>query len=385
MSPMSRMSRTLLALALAVTACGDDPAGRATIATYNLGLATGFVDYAAQRRPALVDLVKSLDVEVLCLQEVWTAADVSAVTEGARSAFPHSYHVMLEDTTLGPPACTTAETDPLAACVATSCPDVPASEIATCALEHCRTEFAALSSDCTGCVVANIGKEVAEIIATCRTGSLRYAYNGANGLVLLSKLPLLSQTHEKLSSTNVQRSVLAAKVDHPHLGRTAVVCTHLASDLTSAGVPYAGPHGSWSGENKAQAEAALAFMSTFAGDARVKVLLGDMNSGPAFGDTVSAEIPEASYQVILDAGYIDFPSTSRSPAASACTYCADNTLVKSGEKSVQIDRIAVSPIPAGFKDTVDLIGTATIQITVNDQPVTTHPSDHFGVRLVLER
>lgn len=366
------------------SACGDDGgASKVSIVTYNIGLATGFVDYAPQRTPIVVELVSNLDADVVCLQEVWTQEDIDLVIDGAKGAFPHSHHVFLEDTTLGPPACTATESDPLRDCVDEFCAETPASEIAGCALEFCRPEFASLSADCTSCVVANIGKEVEEILSICQTSSQKYAYGGHSGLVLLSKHPLSQLSHEKLSSTNVQRAVLGARVDLPVLGDTAVVCTHLAADLTGAGVPYNGPHTSWAGENTVQAEAALDFADTLGAGAKVRVLFGDMNSGPAIGEAVVAEIPGASYQTFLDAGYVDFPTAGQGDAATACTYCDANSLVKSGG-NVQIDRVVLSALPKKATAKVDLVGTQTVTIQAGGSDVTTHPSDHFGVRLVLE-
>ena len=379
------MRRLVTCLVLLVVACGDDATPRETsLVTYNLGLASGFVDYAAQRRPALIELVSSLDADVVCLQEVWIQADVDAVIDGTKGSFPYSHHVFLKDTTPGPPACTQTESDRLAACVAEKCPDTPATEIAGCALEFCADEFAALSLDCVACVVANIGKEVEEILSICKTTSTRFAYEGANGLILLSRLPLAQTAHETLSSTNVQRSVLGARVDLPGLGDTALVCTHLSSDLTGAGVRYNGPHESWAGENGIQAEAAVDFAATLGADAKLRIIMGDMNSGPAIGEAVKAEIPGASYQVFLDEGYVDFPSSATGPDATACTYCNDNTLVRD-PSSVQIDHIVLSALPSGVTASVSRVGTETVQITVGGEPVTTHPSDHFGVRLALER
>lgn len=369
---------------LALAACGDDGgSSKVSIVTYNIGLATGFVDYAPQRTPIVVDLVANLDADVVCLQEVWTQEDIDLVIDGAKDAFPHSHYVFLEDTTLGPPACTATESDPLEACVDEKCPDTPASEIAGCALANCNPEFSALSPGCVECIVANIGKEVDEILSICQTSSQKYAYGGHSGLILLSKHPLTQLSHETLSSTNVQRAVLGARVDLPVLGDTAVVCTHLAADLTGAGVPYNGPHDSWAGENTVQAEAALDFADTLGAGAKYRVLFGDMNSGPAIGDAVVAEIPGASYQTFLDAGYVDFPTAGEGDAATACTYCDANSLVKSGG-NVQIDRIVLSDLPAKASAKVDLVGTQTVTIQSGGSDVTTHPSDHFGVRLVLE-
>jgi len=357
------------------------------IVTYNVGLATGFVDYAAERRPKLVELIAGLDADLVCLQEVWSEDDVRAIADGVKAAFPYSHHVMTRDTSIGPPACTTAESDPLLACMDTNCPGVPAGEVASCALDHCRAEFGALNAICVNCIVANIGKEVSEIIDLCKSGSPKYAYEGSNGLLLLSRAKMSAKGHMNLDSTNVQRSVLAAAVSLPGLGVVDVACTHLSSDLTSIGVGYTGPSGSWAGENKAQAEAVWAFASGFGDAAALTVVLGDMNSGPAYEPDVKAEIPEAAFKVFNDAGLVDFPA-SLAPDASGrvCTYCEENLLTADTEKSVQIDHIYLTKVPTGYTPKVTRVGTEPITITSQGgEAVSTHPSDHFGVRLELSR
>src|SRR5262245_56122168 len=70
-----------------VGAWGDDDgegadmgaAGPATIVTWNLGLAPGFVDFAAERAQLGAEAVAGLDADVVCLQEVWQEEDVAKV------------------------------------------------------------------------------------------------------------------------------------------------------------------------------------------------------------------------------------------------------------------------------------------------------------------
>jgi hypothetical protein len=75
----------LCAIAFAV-GCGDEtegnnganngePGPQASFATYNAGLARGFVDYAGARTQPVADAVARLDSDVVCLQEVWLYED----------------------------------------------------------------------------------------------------------------------------------------------------------------------------------------------------------------------------------------------------------------------------------------------------------------------
>lgn len=385
----SRVLGVVAVFGVAVSACDSDAAdpladkARAFV-TYNAGLATGFVDYAAERVPKLGELIAGLDADVVCMQEVWTDADADAIVAAVAASFPYSHRAVTKDTSIGPAACTTEESDPLVACMDAKCPGVPAGEVSTCALDNCRPEFGGLSSTCVNCIVANIGKEVSEIIGLCKTGSPKYAYEGSNGLLLLSRAPLSAKAHADLSATNVRRSVLGATVSLPGIGEVEVACTHLSSDLTSVGVTYTGPDGSWAGENAAQAAAVWEFASGRGATKALRVVLGDMNSGPAFLPEVEAEIPEAAFKVFADAGLVDFPaSLGAAEGGQVCTYCEANTLVHE-EGSVQIDHIYLTKVPSGYTPKVTRVGTEPVTITnQNGETVSTHPSDHFGVRLEL--
>jgi endonuclease/exonuclease/phosphatase family metal-dependent hydrolase len=384
---------SLAVLALALVACDSDdgkpdPLADKTRAfvTYNLGLATGYVDYAAERRPHLVNLINALDADVLCLQEVWTQADVDAVIAGTSANFPYNHYAMLEDKTTGPPACGDTESEPLLACIDAECQGVASSEIAGCVLSKCRTEFDALSTECRSCLVANIGKEITEIVAICKAGSPKFTYDGANGLLVLSRAKIENPRHDKIDSTLVQRSVLGVTVELPVLGKVAFACTHIAADLTSSGVPYTGPYTNWEGENKFQAEKVRDFMASYGAGAALRVATGDYNSGPPFPPDVAAEIPAAGFAVMSDAGYLAYPSAVGDASGQFCTFCAANTLVSDDSTSVQIDHVFVSAVPAGHSAKVSRVGPDIITVTRQDgSTVATHPSDHFGVVLTFTK
>jgi len=384
LAPSNRAFTVAVAAAALASACSDDGggdplAGKArAFVTYNLGLAYGYVDYAEERLPALIDLVKGLDADVLCLQEVWTQADIDAVVAGVEEAFPYHHYAFLSDTTLGPAACTTEEAVPLRTCIDAECVGVAATEIAGCVQDHCATQLGQLSPGCLECAVANLGKEVEEIFAFCTTGSLKYTYEGANGLLMLSRAKLTNTSHTKIDpSTNVQRSVIGATVKLPDLGEVAVFCGHVAADLTSSGLPYDGPAGSWEGENRVQAEVVRDHAADHAGAADLIVVMGDYNSGPELPGKAVAELPEAAYKVFIDAGY-----TAHGP--DACTFCADNRLNDETTPSVWIDHIFTKGLDATLTTSLTRIGTEPISITPESGgPVETNPSDHYGVRMEI--
>ncbi len=374
----------LLGVALVVAGCGDDPANtsKATFVTYNVGLAAGFVDYAPQRQAPVAELVGSLDADVVCLQEVWSQDDYDAIEAATLGAFPHQYYELTVDTAVGPPSCSVAESEPLLTCVQASCGEIPASELAGCAIDACGTEFGGLGDECQGCVVANLGQEVDVIIDTCRSGSARFSYGGANGLMLLSRHPIESPTHTLMDSSTVQRSVLAATIVLPASGAVDVYCTHLAADL-SGQLEYKGEFGSYEGENSHQAGQLIDGIATRdagASPAATTVVLGDFNSGPA-SEGVDAELPDASYAMLTDAGFVAWPTAAGMPE---CTYCGTNTLNAPSDAATVIDHVFVRGSGATTGRAVARIGLDTITIDVGGEPLETHPSDHYGTTVTLD-
>lgn len=383
MLPVSptRQRGLFISFLVGIGACGSpepqaDPA-RAFV-TYNVGLARGYISYAEERRPHVIEVINALEADVVCLEEVWTQADLDAIVAEVQAVFPHHHNVFLSDKKIGPASCTESETAPLRACIDASCVGIAASEIADCVLAMCAPEFGQLSLDCTDCAVANLGKEVDEIFSFCTTGSSKYTYEGSNGLLLLSRSPLTNTTHATLDpSTNTQRSVLGATVTFPELGDVAVTCTHLSADLTTSGLEYNGPAGSWDAENRVQGGAVLAHSMANAGDAELVVILGDLNSGPELPGTAVAELPMAAYEVLTTAGYLPH-------GPDLCTYCGDNLLVLDDAPNIWIDHIFTKGLDPALTARVTRIGTSPVSITpATGAPLETHPSDHYGVRLEL--
>ncbi len=374
-----------IALTAQLTAC-DDAKGPelnvAAVVTYNVGLAEGYVSYAPQRRPGLLAAIPKLDADVVCLQEVWAEADANALISAAASVFPESYHVQLEDNTVGPPGCPpeSEQVAELSVCATSKCGDKESSELGGCVLEKCDAEFKAVPPSCVECLVANLGQALDTILLACTTGSARYFAKGANGLLLLSKHPLKNRTHLAMTSTNTQRSVLGATVDLPGVGETDVYCTHIAADLESQ-LKYAGPYKSWGDENLAQLDAIFAHITATKKTEQV-LLMGDLNSGPAIPPDIAAELPD-NYQHIIDAGWRDWPGTD---APAECTFCPENTLVSDSSAGVLIDHIYGKGIPAAFSQSrAARFGTETVTIETESGPAQSHLSDHFGMRLQFDR
>ncbi|MEZ4268120.1 MAG: endonuclease/exonuclease/phosphatase family protein [Myxococcota bacterium] len=354
----------------------------AAVVTWNVGLAEGYVSYAPQRRPEILAAIPKLDADVVCLQEVWSQADASAVIAAAASVFPESYQVQLEDDTVGPPGCPpeSEQVAALSVCATSKCGTLPSSELGGCVLGQCKQEFDAVPPSCVECLAANLGQALDTILLSCTTGSARYFAKGANGLVLLSKHPLQNRTHLAMTSTNTQRSVLGATVNLPGLGETDVYCTHIAADLESQ-LKYNGPYASWGAENLAQLDAIFAQIAATKRTDQI-LLLGDFNAGPAIPPQIAAELPD-NYKHTIDAGWRDWPGTG---ADALCTFCPENTLISDTASGVLIDHIYGKGIPAAFSESrAARIETDTVTIETPDGPAQSHRSDHFGMRLQFDR
>lgn len=390
----------LFAGALALVACGGDsgdtdaatpdvteesaddlggtdqqqPAPNLTVVSYNTGLAAGYVDYATERLPLLGPAIAALEADVVCLQEVWTDADAAALIDATKAAFPHSYREVTENAAgSGAPACTVAELDPLKACALANCAGVPTENLATCVLGKCSAEFGAISSGCQGCLSSQIGNPLDDMVTACTTSAgAEFAYEGRNGVLLLSKHPLATTEFVQFESYVNARVVLHATLDAPALDNPDVFCTHLTADL-SADLEYGGTYGSWGEEQGAQIDEMLTWIDGKASSELV-VVAGDFNCGPAVAPAVVAEHAE-NYEKFAGAQFSD-PYVEATGVA--CSWCGDNPLVGGGDSTI-LDHVFVKG------------ASEALPVRVLDQPVEiesngtvqTRLSDHYGVQVTI--
>ena len=110
-------------MVLLLCACGGQ--NTATVATFNLGLAYNYVPYADSRQPVLMESIGELqETDLICLQELWTAEDIEALSVATEATFPSRYIEVTEDNSVSnEPACVAEEIDPLVACSHEYCVD----------------------------------------------------------------------------------------------------------------------------------------------------------------------------------------------------------------------------------------------------------------------
>lgn len=372
LSHLSAFALLATSISLGATACGDDETTpvenpELRFATYNAGLAYGFVEYAEERSPLIPPAVAELPVDVLCLQEVWNASDVAAMKSATASKLTSAFFFEnSQDFAVGA-ACEADDVAPLIACVEANCGTVPE---ANCVLTECAAEFSAQTPECTTCLGANVGGSIEAIEAACGEGSALYAYDGAFGVGLLTNQTVTASDQLVLSSTLNRRGVLYAELE-TEAGPMHVFCTHLSAALS---INYPGPAGSWEAEQRAQIDAMLAYVAEKAGT-EPAVILGDLNTGPAL-DGIAGELP-ANYAVFSDSGW-EAPFVSGTPA---CTFCGDNPLVGNPgdpKNTVLIDHVLFKNRPGGSLSSSRVLDQ-DVTISVEGADTTTKLSDHYGV------
>jgi endonuclease/exonuclease/phosphatase family metal-dependent hydrolase len=346
---------------------------RFRIATFNTGLAEGYVPLASERLPLVAEAIADLDADVVFLQEVWASEAAAEIREATSTSFPEAvFPEPVPDTEMGTPACTAEGLADLEACIAANCGDASADELVDCVLSNCGAQFGGLDEQCQSCIAANVGKTVEEAVASCTAGSSTFAYGGSVGLGLLSKLPIVDTDVFVLDSSLNRRAVLHALVDAGDLGQIHIFGTHLSAVFSD--VPYPGD-GTWEQEQAAQIEDLLAYIDTRVEPADPIVLLGDFNTGPA-GELFSAEVP-ANYEVLVQA--VD-TNTYVETDGARCTFCGDNPLL-GDDTAVVIDHVFTRGIDAALE--ANRILDEPLEIDVDGDDVTTTLSDHYGVLLVL--
>jgi endonuclease/exonuclease/phosphatase family metal-dependent hydrolase len=97
-------SRVLAVLMGGVVVAGCKPAADGpesfSVASFNVGLAFGYVPEASARVVPITEAIAELDADVVCLQELWleqdaegnwTSGTIEAVLGGTASTFEHAY------------------------------------------------------------------------------------------------------------------------------------------------------------------------------------------------------------------------------------------------------------------------------------------------------
>jgi len=387
---MKRIALLVALLAVGLVGCSDDDSTNDnnnnentgpqefSAVTFNGGLARGFVAYANDRAQTVADAVAALDVDLICLQEIWQPEHVDMVEAAAADAFPNQIFLdPFPDPNPGPPACPSAVTEvqALHTCVTTHCGTMAPDDLANCLLAQCSPEYGATTGACQTCLAANIGGSIEEVFTSCSGASAAYAYGGAFGIGLLTSASVTTSDSSVMASTFNRRAILYAELEAGALGTLHVFCTHLTAVFSS--IPWPHPEGSWAEEQGVQVAAMREYVDTMAGTSGTVILLGDFNTGPS-GDGYVSEVVH-NYNT-LRAG---FTNVYLAESDATCTFCDLNPLnggLDHGE-SVLIDHILLR----GFAGTTEALRILDepITITVDGTPIETALSDHYGLQVTM--
>ena len=212
------------------------------------------------------------------------------------------------------------------------------SDISSRLLQICSHAFKNLAEEnleCATSLLAQAGKNPFLALSTILTKrGDRFIYKGSNGLMLLSKHPLLEPHLLDLSSlsTLINRGALVAKIEGENKNYK-VICTHLTANL-SGKVPYLGDLGGWAEENKAQLARLLegALKNTIP-----VILMGDLNCGLGHQEFSIDPNFESSCRLIEGTGFMNYLVENK----PECTHCSTNTLNKGKKNNVLIDHIYI--------------------------------------------
>lgn len=338
------------------------PAAALSLLTFNAGMARGAVALAEERLEHVIDALAQTTADVVCLQEVWTDSDAQEILDGLDAIYPYGYREKTTDTSSKSVPCSLWGTYKLDGCVKDKCtPNGISAE--ECVTTSCASEYQALSESCRFCLAANTASPV---WCAVWPGAHEFAWEGRNGLLLLSRKPIEAVKYTAFDTVLVKRGVITARIQG-----TTVSCTHLSSDLTTVPYPTGRRLRSWREEQAEQVTQVQALSPTD----RCAVLLGDLNTGPAAA-TLAAEVAETYQALTTSAGF------SEPWADRRCTWCKDNPLAGSSTDR-QLDHVMIrrcSGVSARYQRVLD----AAVEVTSGSTTHTTRLSDHYGLLLELK-
>ncbi|NNE16867.1 MAG: hypothetical protein HKN10_00185 [Myxococcales bacterium] len=394
---------------------------------FNVALAGSFIPYETERRTPIAEAIAAHDADVLCLQEVWTQADKELIRDTAAQAFPFS--ALFEndlDTPVDDPTDQQGEIPPAPAtvpcpnvsfdgeeltikeqmdvaidCVRDNCSTIPDSDegrttSSACASSNCSIAVAPLlfgvdpqHQRCYACVIPQLPTATfAEMRATCPTVvNQDLAFDGQNGVMILSRHPLENTENWVIPGTWNRRSILKATVELPNGAELDTYCNHLTPIFSVPPnsintFPYTGQYGEglkgpggWQAEQELQAQKLIDYVASESNN-RPAVILGDMNAGLAFpADDIVGEGEETF--TILEAAYTPAYTTDYTPL---CTFCSSNPVTDT-ESSVWIDHIFLYNLPqSSVKETARIFDQDVVPV---EGDMLVPLSDHFGIRSVI--
>jgi endonuclease/exonuclease/phosphatase family metal-dependent hydrolase len=360
-----------------------------SIVSYNAGLAHTYVPLSNLRKPRIIKALRENSADVVCLEEV-LQIDVPDFIESLKEVYPYFHHVETKQKYASrAPVCSPFDlfgSQKFVSCVISKCRKKSSDAFTNCVIGECREPFEKLkteNNDCAAALIAQVGAGIFKALLTVFnpfTEPGLFMYGGSTGLLLLSKHPLEKKFFLDFTdtSTSVARGVLYAQAKiyekNYHL-----FCTHLTPDISHI-IPYTGRYKNWSFENKSQAERIVAFANKNIGD-EAQIIAGDFNHGKSNATVGRIGELEDNYPIWQKYGYID--PFEREDVK--CSWCKENTLIENekDKKNTLIDHIFFKNINNLKNIKTKIIFDEIIQVTNNNNKLSTNLSDHYGVNIEL--
>lgn len=360
-------------------------AERVSFASYNVGLAEGFVAHRKQRLRPLIEAIKKRRPDVLCLQEVWAKKDRKKILRELKAYYPHSHFVDLRNVKASrAPVCRPKQIfgkGRFITCFRSQCKGLEGKAFTDCVLVKCKKPIEYLKThnrECAQAIFAQVGKNPVFAILSLLNPFWKaklFAYQGQVGLMILSQYPLIRVGFRDLKevSTTIRRGILHADIK---IGdkKFFVGCTHLTANLSQS-VPYTGNQfKSWEQENFVQAKKIIEVVDAW-GEKSPQVIMGDFNCSKQFRSRkISEDFPKSC--LYFESKKFKDDLFKNGPK---CTFCQNNTLVKD-EKNYLIDHIYTRYFGKAIKrGESQIIFTQKVPLKVKEKVVKSHLSDHFGV------
>ncbi|MCA9627166.1 MAG: endonuclease/exonuclease/phosphatase family protein [Myxococcales bacterium] len=345
------------------------------VLTFNAGLAPGVIPHVDDRATSIATALAQEDFDVACLQEVWLQRHQRLLRDQLTRE-PGVTWMSPEPEPVAGLRCEDAELTSLVACVAKNCREE--SNVASCAIERCRSRLDGLSDGCAACLSRDLDDplrslascvEASDAVGDAGLTPKPYLLGGSYGTALISRLPVLDVEYTQFESTMHPRGVIHARVEHPSLGEVDAYCTHLTPFLRGMKHP---PAGEFIREQSGQIEQLIRMIGA-PGEQRGNrplLLLGDLNTGPhvAQGESYQARLPQHFARLLVGTGLRD-----AAPAqAKDCTFCYGNPLQPHPDSGgLRIDHVLFRQLEPR---------------TVRYERAFVEPtlSDHYGVRVLLQ-
>ncbi|XP_045174125.1 uncharacterized protein LOC123535483 [Mercenaria mercenaria] len=358
------------------------------VITYNAALldhplSSGLPNNRLLRREAIINELRRLDADVVCLQEVWIGQDVERIVTELSDQYTFSHSKLHVPGKLsgnlpcqdGPsmPPCNYHAINQFTNCVRKNkClrRRLSQAQTYTCINFNCYHLYETLSQDCVGCMTAS-WQDISTVFQKC-VGTGLPAINmrtvNAPGLLLLSKRPLHNAKYtdfHPFTKEFIERGYIEA--DTQDLGK--VVCTHTTHSFPFYSEMELSRKGHFSSYLEQGRSERNELIKQF-GNSYPMVLAGDFNIGDTFGPLINQDLPQEFCHL---AKYFDVTPVKQ------CTICwpHENIYTKSSQGVLHtvVDHI----FHRGHQVVKSLRVVTPDDATLDNLPL----SNHNGVMTVL--